>query len=133
MVNPGETDLPGDTGEELSPEQMQGSGVLDGLGVGEEKTDLDKIFEMMLDPKNIYHFTELNAQEIMAFSTLGSMAKKYMPQGVVHGWLLANLQMRVSKKRQGKAETVKITSRLPADQMQQRGGGGFWSGFRGGP
>jgi hypothetical protein len=81
MVN----DLPQGQNDELNPEQMQGSGVLDALDVGQEKTDLDKIFEMMLDPKNIDHFTELNAQEITAFSTLGSMAEKYMPNGVVHG------------------------------------------------
>jgi hypothetical protein len=119
MVN----DLPQGQNDELNPEQMQGSGVLDALDVGQEKTDLDKIFEMMLDPKNIDHFTELNAQEITAFSTLGSMAEKYMPNGVVHGWLLKNLKMRVSKQRKGKGEAVKITSRLPAEQMQQRAGG----------
>jgi hypothetical protein len=130
------TSLPGDNGneevsDELNPENMQGAGVLDGLDVGEEKSDLDKIFEMMLAPTNIYHFTELNAAEITAFSTLGSMAKKYMPKGVVHGWLLTNLQMRVSKQRKGKTEAVKITSRLPAEQGPQRGGG--WGNFfRGG-
>jgi hypothetical protein len=113
-------------GGEFNPDTMEGAGILsgDGIGVGEERTDLDKIFEMMLDPENIYHFTELNAQEITAFSTLGSMAEKYMPKGVVHGWLLTNLQMRVSKQRKGKAETVKITSRLPEQQQQQSSGFG---------
>jgi hypothetical protein len=121
---------PNDAIPEGMDNQPQGAGILDGLGVGDDKTDLDKIFEMMLDPKNIYHFTELNASEITAFSTLGSMAKKYMPGGVVHGWLLVNLQMRVSKQRKGKGEAVKITSRLPAEMPQQKGGwGGF---FRGG-
>jgi hypothetical protein len=117
------------SGDDLSPDTMQGAGLVGGDGVdfSQEKTDLDKIFEMMLDPKNIVHFTELNAAEITAFSTLGSMAEKYMPKGVVHGWLLKNLQMRVSKQRKGKAETVKITSRLPADQQAQpQGFGGFF-------
>lgn len=99
---------------------------MDGLDISTEKTDMDKIFEMMLHPDNILHFTELNAQEITAFSTLGSIAEKYMPEGVVHGWLLKNLQMRVSKQRKGKAEAVKITSRIPDAPQQQRGG---WGSF----
>lgn len=128
-MQPGDNQ-PGDA--PLDPALAQGAGLMSpggGIDVGMEKTDLDKIFEMMLDPKNIDHFTELNSAEITAFSTLGSMAEKYMPGGVVHGWLLKNLRMRVSKQRKGKAETVKITSRLPADMQQQKGGG--WNFFRG--
>jgi hypothetical protein len=110
----------------LDPSLAGGAGVMDGIDVGEEKTELDKIFEMMLNPDNIYHFTELNTQEITAFSTLGSLADKYLRDGVVYKWLLTNLQMRVSKQRKGKAETVKITSRLPEQQQQPKGGFGSW-------
>lgn len=118
-----------DGGDELAPANMQGSGILDGLDMGQEKTDLDKIFEMMLKDENIEHFTELNAGEITAFSTLGSLHEKYMPAGVALKWLKKNLKMRVSKGRKGKTETVKITSRLPQEQPMQRGGfGGFFRG-----
>lgn len=94
---------------------MQDEGNLGGLGlsgmdIGEEKNDLDKIFDKMLSDDNIHHFTELNAGEITAFSTLGVMASKYKVK-IVQKWILDNLKYRVSKGRKGKGEFVKITAR----------------------
>ncbi len=122
-----------DNPEGLPPDNqpdIQGAGIMSGDGIDsfEEKNDLDKIFEKMLDPKNIYHFTELNANEITGFSTLGVIAEKYMPTGVVHGWLLKNLMMRVSKQRKGKGEFVKITARNAYQEPAPQQGG--WNPFR---
>ncbi len=123
-----------DISEEDIPQQ--GAGVFERLDVAEEKTELDKIFEQMLDPKNIEHFTEVNPAEITAFSTYGAyingLCKKYgyklqMPKE----WIIKNLTMRVSKGRKGKMEMVKVTARNPWQEQQQGGGKGPWNMFRG--
>lgn len=129
---PGVNDkMPGFEEDEESS-QMQGAGLTggDGIQTGDEVTDLDKIFAKMLDPNNIYHFTELNAGEITAFSSLGCVAESYMPKGVIHKWLLLNLMMRVSKGRKGKQEFVKITARNadPPQMMPQRNGFNWFRG-----
>lgn len=86
-------------------------GLSDALAVmDEEKTELDKVLELLLDPKNIQHNTELTKNEITAFSVLTSICKKYkLP--VLDDFLKENLVLRVSKGRAGRKEWVKITSR----------------------
>lgn len=113
--------------EELPAEGM---GILDGLGDVDQKSDMDKIIEFSLNPDNIYHFTELNSDEITGFSTLGVLADKYDIK-IVKEWLKSNLLMRVSKARKGKGEFVKIVSRNPEQpQMQGQGSSGPWNFFR---
>lgn len=110
-----------------------GAGILGpdgGINVGQEISEMDKIFKQMLDPENIFHFTELSAAEITAFSTLGTIVEKRMKNGVVHKWLLKNLQMRVSKQRKGKAEFVKISARNPYMEQPPQSQRGFGSIFR---
>lgn len=93
------------------------AGLMNGMELGEEKTELDKIFLQMLDPKNLHHFTELNNGEITAFSTLGRLSnmlvKKYGIK-TLEEWLIDNMKLRVSKARKGRLELVKITSRTGA-------------------
>ena len=108
----------------------QGSGALDALSMGEELSDMDKIIKQAFDEGNIEHLTELTGDEIVGFSTLGVIASKRMPNGVIHKWLIKNLKMRVSRNRKGKAEFVKIVSRNPEQfpPQQQRSP---WNIFRG--
>ena len=83
----------------------------------EEKTELDKIIEMILDPANIAHNTELSRNEITAFSVLSTLASKHnLP--VLKEFLKHNLILRVSKGRKGRGELIKILNRQLADQEQ---------------
>lgn len=107
---------------------LGGPGVLDQLGMNDEKTELDKIFDKMLDPVNLYHFTELSQAEINAFSALGVLADEY-DLVILKKWIIDNLKLRVSKQRKGKAEFVKITARNGSyEQPQQRNSP--WGFFR---
>lgn len=101
----------------IAPPQLGLSDVL--LQQEEEKTELDKVLQLLLDPKNIAHNTELGRNEIMAFSVLGTMATRHdLP--VLKEFLFENKILRVSKGRQGRKEWVKITSRqlMQSDQDQ---------------
>lgn len=80
------------------------------LEMQEEKTELDKVLALLLDPKNIAHNTELSKREILAFSTLSTLDKKYR-LSMLRNWLDENLVLRVSKGRAGRKEWVKIVSR----------------------
>lgn len=80
------------------------------LEAEEDKTELDKIFEMVLDPRNIQHLTELSKNEILAFSVLGPLARKHDFE-LLKAFLAENYLNRVSKSRAGKKELVKILSR----------------------
>jgi hypothetical protein len=77
----------------------------------EEKTELDKVLELLLDPKNIQHNTELNRNEILAFSVLSTICKAHPELSALKTFLAENLVNRVSKGRAGRKEWVKITSR----------------------
>lgn len=120
------------------PASIPQLGLQDAIAVmDDEKTELDKIIELMLDPKNIGHLTELTRNEILAFSVLSTINKRY--DGLVLGqFLKENLIYRVSKGRKGRLETVKLTSRQLAfsdatmGMGQQPGRGGFsrWFGRR---
>lgn len=121
--------------EESKPDESletEGSGALDALSMGEELTDLDKIMDKAFDEKNIEHLTELTGDEIVGFSTLGVIAAKRMPNGVIHKWLVKNLKMRVSRNRKGKGEFVKIVSRNPEQFPPQQGNRSPWGFLRGG-
>lgn len=84
-------------------------GLSDALLVSEEeKTELDKILELLLRPENIGHNTELTRNEILAFSVLTTIAKKYTGLTVLGDFLRENLVLRVSKGRAGRKEWVKI-------------------------
>lgn len=111
-----------------SPGQMGGNGVM----FGEDRSELDKIFEHMTNPANLHHYTELNVGEITAFSTLSVLAKKYNVD-IYKSWIIENLKLRVSKKREGRKELVKVTARNPSNDfmgMQGQGGPSKWDMFR---
>jgi hypothetical protein len=96
------------------------------MTVEEEKSELDKIFEQIFDPKNIAFNTELTRNEITAFSTLYTIAKRHnLP--VLDEFLLQNLQLRVSKGRAGKKELVKIVAGRRQEQEEEAVGG--WRGI----
>lgn len=86
-------------------------GLSDILAVQEEEhTELDKILELLLDPENISHNSDLNNNEILAFSVLSTLASRHkLP--VLQEFLKQNLLLRVSKNRKGREEWVKILSR----------------------
>src|SRR5688572_6185149 len=75
-----------------------------------EKSELDKVFKQLLDPSNIAHNTELDQEEITAFSVLAVIAETY-DLTVLKQFLLENLQLRVSKGRRGRNEIVRITAK----------------------
>lgn len=88
----------------------------------EEKTELDKVIELMLNPANIGHLTELNSREILAFSTLSTLGKKYRYLDILP-FVAENLVFRVSKGRKGRLETIKLTSRPMYDPRMMGGPG----------
>lgn len=95
------------------------------LAMEGDETELDKVLELLLDPKNIQHNTELSKNEITAFSVLATMAKRHnLP--VLSDFLAENLVLRVSKGRAGRKEWVKIVARHlnqeNAEQMAEKRG-----------
>jgi hypothetical protein len=106
----------------------------------EEKTELDKVLELLLDPNNIRHNTELTQKEITAFSVLATISQNHPELPALKTFLAENLILRVSKKRKGRQEWVKITARALSAQDQfgiqgqdqaRRGGiGRFFRGNR---
>lgn len=87
-------------------------GLQDALAmVEEDKTEMDKVLELLLDPQNIAHNTELNRPELLAFSALGTLADSYPQLTALKQFLMKNLMLRVSLGRKGRKEWVKITSR----------------------
>lgn len=85
------------------------------MAAGDEKTELDKVLELLLDPKNIGHNTELSKNEILAFSILGTLARRHnLP--VLKEFLAENLVLRVSKGRAGRKEWIKIVGRHLAQE-----------------
>lgn len=75
-----------------------------------EENDMDKIFKRFLDPANIVHLTDLSSDEILAFTTLKGFASQYELTPLT-AWLGENLQLRVSKSRQGRKEFAKMAQR----------------------
>lgn len=94
----------------------------------DEKSEMDKVLEILLDPKNISQLSDLNKNEILAFSILGTIARRYQPLSVLRDFLAENLVLRVSKGRGGRKEFTKIVSRQlqfsdqPQDQPPNRRG-----------
>lgn len=98
-----------------------------------DKTPLDKIIAMILDPANISHNTELSADEVTAFSFLSMLSTRHnLP--ALQKFLQENLIKRVSLKRKGKGELIKILNRAATMEEQQflamNGGGGRRSWYR---
>lgn len=98
------------------------------LDTGEPESELDKIIKMILDAANIGHLTELNQNEINAFSKAYSMCTRH-PKTLKSGKALIaqNLIFRVSKSRKGRGEFIKILNRSISAQealaaQQQRPG-----------
>lgn len=89
------------------------------LGVEKEETEMDKVLALLLDEMNIAHNTELNRNEITAFSILGAIVQQRPQLTALGQYLAKNLVYRVSKGRQGRKEWVKITSRSLAQQDNQ--------------
>lgn len=102
-------------------------GLHDGMmEIDDEKSELDKIFKQLLDPANIAHNTELDQEEITAFSVLAVLADKY-DLTVLKQFLLENLQLRVSKGRRGRNEIVRITAKNWQDPQKMPS---IWDRFR---
>lgn len=99
------------------PEEPPEMGLSEIMAVAEEeKTELDKVLELLLDPKNIAHNTELTQNEILAFSVLATLARRHnLP--VLQDFLAENLVLRVSKGRKGREEWVEII----APKLQDHG------------
>ena len=104
--------------EQEAPKPLPTLGLSDALlAVDEEKSELDKIIEMILDPANIAHNTELSRNEITAFSVLSTLATKHnLP--VLREFLKHNLILRVSKGRKGRGELIKILNRQLSEHEQ---------------
>lgn len=96
------------------------------LDVDSEKSELDKVFKQLLDPNNIAHNTELDQEEITAFSVLAGIAEQY-DLTTLKRFLLDNLQLRVSKGRKGRNEIVRITARNWTDPQKPQS---IWDRFR---
>lgn len=102
---------------ELEQEPLPELGLSGALLVDQdEKSQLDKIYEMLLDPKSIGHHTELTNREIQAFSVLSTLARKY-DLGILQDFLVENLVLRVSKSRGGRKELVKMVSQFQAQEQ----------------
>lgn len=87
-------------------------GLTEALAVmDEEKSEMDKVLEIFLNNANIGHLTELNRNEILSFSALGTIAQKRPQLDTLKVFLAHNLIYRVSKGRAGRKELVKLTSR----------------------
>lgn len=95
------------------------------MDIDEEKTELDKVLELLLDPKNIQHNTDLTRNEIVAFSVLATLAQRHnLP--VLQEFLQHNLTLRVSRGRAGRKEWVKIVARhMEQPQQEEYRGGRF--------
>lgn len=104
-----------------NPEPLPQLGLQDALvmAAGEtEKTELDKVLELLLKPENIGHNTELSKNEILAFSVLSTLARRHnLP--VLKEFLAENLILRVSKGRAGRKEWIKIVGRHLAQEDTQ--------------
>jgi hypothetical protein len=96
------------------------------IDVDNEKSELDKVFKQLLDPNNIAHNTELDQEEITAFSVLAGLAEQY-DLTTLKRFLLDNLQLRVSKGRKGRNEIVRITARNWQDPQKPTS---IWDRFR---
>ena len=86
----------------------------------EEKLEFEKIYQLMLDPKNLAHNTELTKSEITAFSVVSSMLREH-PKAlhVLDKFLTENMAMRVSHKRGGRREWFKAIARHAMEQDMQ--------------
>lgn len=92
-----------------------------------EKSELDKIIEMILDDRNIAHNTELSTNEIKAFSTLRAIVKKHPELVMLRNYLVERMVLSVSKSRKGRQELIRILNRqmqMDAGQMPMGGGMG---------
>lgn len=86
--------------------------LLDNLGSMEERSELDKIFEQMLDPANIHHYTELSQEEINAVSAAKAIAENPRYQLIAPlKYMEFKLQLQISKNRGGRKEVIKIAGR----------------------
>lgn len=111
-------------------EELPEMGLTDILAIADEdKTELDKIFELLLDNENIRHNTDLTNAEITAFSVLGTLAKRHNLD-VLHEFLQENLTLRVSKGRRGRREWVEILKQH-LDAPEEAGSSGGLSRYFG--
>lgn len=78
--------------------------------VDEDKDDFERIMELLLDPANINHNTELGDREINGYAILGSMGRKYNLPGLQE-YLLERKTLKVSRARKGRGEWVEILKR----------------------
>jgi hypothetical protein len=112
-------------GERAVPSMIE-----DMLEVPDHKDNLDKIFEEFLKPENIKHNTQLSDKEIKTLMVLGPLAEKWdldlMKRGIMELYTL-----RVSAKRGGRTEWVRILQSFAEPEVgQEMGGGRFGRWFR---
>lgn len=88
------------------------------LSADDEKSELDKIFELMLKPENLHHVTDLTNDEINAYNILGVIANRYGLK-ILKEWILTGLTLRVSRNREGRKEIIKLSSRNPQNMMDE--------------
>lgn len=117
--------------EQTAPPELGLADVL--LEQEEPKSEMDKAIQVLLDPANIGHLSEMSQREITAYSVLHAIDNHpEIDLPMLHSFLEKFAILRVSKSRQGRKEFVKILSRHIALEGQEDGAGtgGFRSMFR---
>ena len=107
-----------------NPEPLPKLGLSEALLIEDdkEKTELDKIIEMILDDRNIAHNTELSPNEIKAFSTLRAIVKKHPELIMLRNYLVERMVLSVSKSRKGRQELIRILNRQMGQDAMAGGG-----------
>lgn len=85
------------------------------LADSDEKSELDKIFIQMLDPKNIHHNTELSQEEIIGFSGLGAIHKSFnqKKQVIVDGVKIVKVKATIGMDAEGKFIEGEVERKIP--------------------
>lgn len=96
----------------------------------EEQSELDKIFERMLDPNNLTQNTNLSKVEAVKFARLAVLASKY-DWDTLKEELVEALQHRVSIQSAGRKDAVRLATRYD-DREDRDDRSGFAKFFGGG-
>lgn len=106
----------GDTPQELPNPSLDKALISEG-----QDSEMDKFIKHMLDPANLNHNTDLDEDEINAFSILGPLAIKH-DIIILKRYMVEKKSLRVSKNRKGRGEFIKIGTRgVVQDEMKRPG------------
>ncbi len=97
----------------------------DAFEVDDEKSDMEKVLEHLMDPNKIMHNTQLTRDEIIGLNGLAVIGKRNNLD-IITQWLSGFMQMKVSEGRQGRKEVVKITSRAVGMDMDNNQRPKWW-------